>query len=85
MANGDAELNIRLNLDNVREQLLEATDALRLTIAEFQRVWRPIEEFIGTLSWEEVQTVFPDADLVDLWKLWEAAADKYQNQENDDD
>lgn len=84
MANGEAELNINVNLAGVREQLLEATDKLRLTIAEFQRVWQPIEEFIGSLTWEEAQTVFPDANLTELWKLWESAADKYQNQENDD-
>jgi hypothetical protein len=82
---GEAELNINVNLQGVREQLLKATDKLRLTIDEFKRVWLPIEEFIGSLTWEEVQEVFPDASLTDLWKLWEAAADKHQGREETED
>jgi hypothetical protein len=84
MANGEAELRITANLEGVREALTHMTAELRLTIAEFMKVWEPIERAIGTMTWEEVQTVFPDSNRSDLWKLWEAAADKHQNEANDD-
>lgn len=83
MAKIPDELNIRLNLDGVREELQRVMTELRLTIDEFNKVWLPIEQAIGLMTWPEIQEVFPSADRSELWRMWEAAADKYQDTEGD--